>query len=93
MLVRPNFILLLFQHQFASVFFETPHKVLPYMMLGIFLSSDRLCLTALGGYFFYSLYDDWIYDEPYRRRALEEADPADLELIRLAGGQGIVKRN
>jgi serine carboxypeptidase-like clade 1 len=46
--------------------------------------------SALGGYFFYSLYDDCIYDEPYRRRRVQQdnIDPIDRELIELAAGEG-----
>lgn len=52
---------------------------------------------AIGGYFFYSLYDDCIYDEPYRRRRRAQMDDApegssgnsvDLELIELVAGAG-----
>ena len=44
---------------------------------------------SLGGYFFYSLYDDCIYDEPYRRRRLDEIDdPVDRELIALTMSEG-----
>ena len=42
------------------------------------------------GYFFYSLYDDCIYDEPYRQRRRGQSDDGldDEGLIELAAGAG-----